>query len=1469
MVDWFYVVAGVVVVCQVVLGCCCLCSAALVLATLAVLRFAIIPADCDATLWFYQKFGHPVEKLRGQVVWITGASSGIGAALAVRLAKAGVRLVISARSTQGLEEVKRLCVATGGVKDEDVLVLSLDMTHYHLHQSSFDTVISHFGQLDILVCNAGRSQRANWVDIDTEVDKALFDVNVFSLISLSRIAVRYFFQRGRGHVAVTSSTAGKLGAPQSASYTASKHALHGYFETLRTEHGGRGVNISMICPGPVKSSLLTRCFTDKLDKKLVKERKDQRMMSSERCAELFAITLANSLSEVWIALQPVLSFYYILQYFPDMMKWVLAMIPTKFLMKLRDGHDVMQSQAKQEKAEVSNRIHYDSSQSVSQCSTRGGDERSSPVTFPRVTGPLPAIGLLQSLTQVSWLLLSIGLVVTSVFFPCPWPCTTMPPCPWYYLVVVVVLVLPVWGFNLEPRESHIFSYPEEVQIALQKQHVDGPAWLVVGAPRANSSLQFSSIIEPGAVFKCPLQNQGQCQELFIKDTGVIEVGQGTNETFLIASNHGWLGGYLDTQPTYQNDRQTTVVCAPRWINSYDYGYIQKMTGACFYLDLSLGNMSASKLRELDEIGEDALGQMGFAVHFPDDPSEVLFGVPNYFKGRGTMAKYKDRQWNLNPSHSRRRRRQSSLAVRFTTSIIPKPIYTPEVEEDDYMGYAITSGNYSNSQKLLYAAGSPKANNTLGEVIIFSFPEDNALPLAVVQVLVGKHFGGNFGSALTSPDINGDGLSDLVVGVPMFSDNTYPDMGAITVYLSSQGELVESSDHYGAGVSLGRFGTTLTSLGDLNADGYEDICVGAPFEESGAVYIFLGSAGGLRTTHSQRLVPEHFTGTPAMKGFGMALSRGIDVDDNAYPDLAIGSFLSGHAVVIRSRPVAKLESSITTTPPSITVEDKHFTMAACIQYGGHKVPTQLDIIGTITLDPLLSRTVFNDTKTQVRGFNHTLTLNGTNSNCLNYNVGVKQDEPINPHEPIVITLDYEVAESLTQPYVSQPIADPTTTKSVTFHVKIVTGCETDGNDMCHTDLRLETGFLLTGSKDKLVIGSENPVFEVNVYNEGEPAYLPNMTVKVEPPMALFLPSTHNCNFSDPEQRTSLVCRLSNPISKDKQDTVQVTLDGSQLTDTLSEVGVRVSVMADGMEVQPQDNIVNNALQLEAQPDLRMHGYSQADQIQFALDEKGNINSTGVTTVKHTFAVLKEGPTPVGQMELNVTIPIRFRSTDQNFVHIFNPVTSFMEQRVSCQLFGAEFAVGSSEDQSDSHGTHGLETTGKPDHMQPQHGEGRERKDTWFSSRKIGGALNCSRVDVVECARISCSLDSWPRDTTAATIELGLAINMTILSWHMSPETGIVLQSTARAVILSFNPHLTFTGKRTATIQVGTQIQPESPLGAGVPWWVILLAVLGGLLLLGLLAYGLYKAGFFHRKEQEEMKSQRARVQPAATSEEAET
>jgi dehydrogenase/reductase SDR family member 7 len=186
------------------------------------------------------------------VVWITGASSGIGEALAVQMAAKGARLVLSARNESELRRVAAACTAAGA---GDTLVLPLDVTAYDAMPDAVARVIGHFGAIDLLINNAGVSQRSFCVDTDFDVYRQMMEINVLGQIALTQAVLPAMRERGCGHIAVTASVAGKLGAPLRTGYCAAKHAVMGFFDALRCEVAADGIQVTTITPGFIRTAV--------------------------------------------------------------------------------------------------------------------------------------------------------------------------------------------------------------------------------------------------------------------------------------------------------------------------------------------------------------------------------------------------------------------------------------------------------------------------------------------------------------------------------------------------------------------------------------------------------------------------------------------------------------------------------------------------------------------------------------------------------------------------------------------------------------------------------------------------------------------------------------------------------------------------------------------------------------------------------------------------------------------------------------------------------------------------------------------------------------------------------------------------------------------------------------------------------------------------------------------------------------
>ncbi|XP_076290978.1 dehydrogenase/reductase SDR family member 7 [Lasioglossum baleicum] len=303
--------------------------------------------DCDLKLAFYEKFGKPISSLEGKTVWITGASSGIGENLAYVLADVGCKLILSARRKELLEKVKANCLQrNSNLNEADVEVLVLDICDIDKHKSAFEHIIQKFGKLDILVNNAGRSQRAQWEQIDLSVDKDMFSLNVFSQIELSRLVAKYFLQVGAGHIVVNSSAAGITSVAYSATYSGTKHALHGYFNSFWMEKIDSNISITMMCPGPIQTDFLAEAFTEKPGEKYGEKTNEnsRNKVSAERCATLMGIAIANQLLEVWICKPSVLQLLYLKIYYPNIAIWIYKLLGPRFLQRLRDDKTTLKQE---------------------------------------------------------------------------------------------------------------------------------------------------------------------------------------------------------------------------------------------------------------------------------------------------------------------------------------------------------------------------------------------------------------------------------------------------------------------------------------------------------------------------------------------------------------------------------------------------------------------------------------------------------------------------------------------------------------------------------------------------------------------------------------------------------------------------------------------------------------------------------------------------------------------------------------------------------------------------------------------------------------------------------------------------------------------------------------------------------------------------------------------------------------------
>lgn len=240
-----------------------------------------------------------------KTVWITGASSGIGEALAYQLAKYQTRLILSARRTDELERVAIHCRKLGS----EAFVYPIDLADASTVAQVAQDVLQNLGPIDILINNGGITQRSLAAETPVDIDRKIMEINYFSGLILTKALLPGMIQRGYGHIVAISSVTGTFGFPERSAYAASKHAILGFYETLWAELSGKGVHVTMACPGRVQTNISYNAITASGEPYNIMDHGKNEGFSAEECARKILNAVANKKPLVYIAGKEMIMVY--------------------------------------------------------------------------------------------------------------------------------------------------------------------------------------------------------------------------------------------------------------------------------------------------------------------------------------------------------------------------------------------------------------------------------------------------------------------------------------------------------------------------------------------------------------------------------------------------------------------------------------------------------------------------------------------------------------------------------------------------------------------------------------------------------------------------------------------------------------------------------------------------------------------------------------------------------------------------------------------------------------------------------------------------------------------------------------------------------------------------------------------------------------------------------------------------------
>ncbi|KAL2081293.1 hypothetical protein ACEWY4_023146 [Coilia grayii] len=972
------------------------------------------------------------------------------------------------------------------------------------------------------------------------------------------------------------------------------------------------------------------------------------------------------------------------------------------------------------------------------------------------------------------------------------------------------------GYNLDVDHSLNFTGPNESHFGYsvvlhehKNQH-----WLIVGAPVADS--KFSKVKNPGAILKCSISNKNDCEEMDVENSAS---GSSCGKTCISERENQWLGVSLSRD----SGSGTVMACGHRWKNVYyAKGENHKLPhGVCFKINANLDSFVPLRPCYRDyqrKFGEDyGSCQAGMSNFLTEDL--IIMGAPGTSYWTGSILVYNS-----------------------STNVMSAYLDDDStVLYGSYLGYSVGAGHFLSPHSTEIVSGAPQHGQT-GSVYILQ--ADGILLKIVETSLKGNKLGAYYGASVCAVDLNADGLSDLLVGAPMYS--TVREEGRVHVYIN-QGKanmtemqfVLVGSDAYAA-----RFGQTITNLGDIDDDGFPDVAIGAPHEDElrGAIYIYNGRKNGIKQSFSQRITGKILGYSLQM--FGQSISGGIDVDGNGFPDVAVGAFLSDSAVVLRTRPVVKVEASMTlpaSVNRSLPLCSENGQRAVCIDATVCFNVTGRRLNGHIKMRYNLTADVHHKAGFPSRFYFHG---NGT-SNVTSGQVWAKAGELICETHQAFLRKDirdiftaihfevrYELGEHSTTRAASRgfPPLKPMLQQRgehnnlVTEKTEFARYCAWDN---CSTNLQVSAHLVLPQSYKNtsyFALGSGKTIMlNTTLVNSGDDAFLPKLNLRFPRSLQYIkvLDAEEkyvSCDIVEENKATiGLDCNVGNLyIPALAKLNVSFLLDVNQSSP--EDLSISVHTASDNYENEDllYDNTATISLPLKYGVDLAVHGFVSPTSFLFGDQEPIPVDCYS-EKLNYTYKVVNLGPSKSVNTILEIDIPQSLAPHEFQLLRVSELQTSMGECFV----------------RNDTHWTTAECDVPKAPFL---------HELVFFFDKVSRRKMYCSRGDGL-CLTVQCNLGDLEMGKEV-TIKMEVELNPTVLQIMPGRHGVVLMESLVVVTSPQTDPHTYLLQDHiSASVLVEAHHNQKPNLYVGV--FIIVLSLLVGLMILSLLILMLWKAGFFKR------------------------